>query len=982
MGTESDRGWSSSAGLSTVSSDEYEQTLLTATDDGSTDYAEDSGIEDSACYEWDAVGNNHDANQSNMYNESGQNYSFREHDNVSQDPESWLHEQANKTQEELRQSQQLNQESWLHEQAYKTQEEQQQSQQFDQSKSTFPDYDADVFQQFQQPSKSTFPDTGNLHKSDQSKNAFVDSEIYNSKNTFAAYDVGIIEASKSDDETNSDYETGSGDQGTRSDEDESLAHLVIPPRNDADDEDGAVSSISDNFMETDSEFHESDEDLGDDSYSDGSDSNYSESDLDDIGKRTESPQWAEKTGGQYHDGARDTQASRFGASEIPSFISQNPEKDLGMPDSHPVAPAYREAAVFSADFPEEAHNGAHANNDQNKPPPAYQEPPAFGGEFPDGFQDGSHDGSHDGSQDGSQDGSHENKSQNREEDYEDEYEYDDDEGDEVSMVWLFCFLCCVVFVIAGIGGLVFGIVRLTKGDDEPTPGSTENSFTFNTNLPTFELTYTYNSTGIPTPSRIQYDDLLQETIDFYKEEFTTSNSRRLSSLHDRSNLLRRFLQTYTFLDLKLTRLGNTELSDSIIVEYSGRVEYQTQESVELSPDFLFETIEDADYNNYVNNYLRKLPSSPFANVASVEVDQATELDALSITPTLALSMEPTMSAKSITSSSLAPSIEPTSEIYKLIVQASFDDGASLQVPDSPQSRAFEWLLTDTLDVPDERKIQRYALATFYYATEGEQWVISDWLDTATSECTWHTDSVDGSCNDEDMMIALVFVDENVGGELPPELGMLPNLRTLIIQNAQDSGVTGGIPTELSALSFMETFELKGHNFIDQLPNDLFAAWPSLDRIALVSCQIPGAIPDSVTNLTNLQYLSLAQNELVGTIPPGVPGDLVALTHLDLSKNSLTGPIPEMLEMMVNLKAILLAENRLTGPIPNLNNLTELELFHIEDNMITGSLTAGTCQALENNGATAYADCEEVSCSCCTHCCEQDGGSSNIFCSPL
>ena len=77
-----------------------------------------------------------------------------------------------------------------------------------------------------------------------------------------------------------------------------------------------------------------------------------------------------------------------------------------------------------------------------------------------------------------------------------------------------------------------------------------------------------------------------------------------------------------------------------------------------------------------------------------------------------------------------PTIVPTQppvfvpgDLLNLITAASFDGGTSVRIPGTPQYKALNWLAGNVnLDTfSDERKIQRYSLATFYYSTSGEDW---------------------------------------------------------------------------------------------------------------------------------------------------------------------------------------------------------------------------------------------------------------------
>ena len=134
------------------------------------------------------------------------------------------------------------------------------------------------------------------------------------------------------------------------------------------------------------------------------------------------------------------------------------------------------------------------------------------------------------------------------------------------------------------------------------------------------------------------------------------------------------------------------------------------------------------------------------------------------------------------------------------------------------------------------------------------------------------------------------------GPIPPEIGNLTNLTTLILR-----GATGPIPPEIGNLTNLTSLDLHG-------------------------TRLTGPIPPEIGNLTNLGGLDLSRNRLTGPVPPEI-GNLTNLTNLDLSRNRLTGPIPPEIGNLTNLTNLYLSYNRLTGPIPpEIANLTNLEQF--------------------------------------------------------
>ncbi len=76
----------------------------------------------------------------------------------------------------------------------------------------------------------------------------------------------------------------------------------------------------------------------------------------------------------------------------------------------------------------------------------------------------------------------------------------------------------------------------------------------------------------------------------------------------------------------------------------------------------------------------------------------------------------------------APTSTPSQqEILKalesVLIPVSFDNGTAIQTASSPQNKALNWLANNTnLEAyPDDKKIQRYALATLFFSTNGAGW---------------------------------------------------------------------------------------------------------------------------------------------------------------------------------------------------------------------------------------------------------------------
>lgn len=246
---------------------------------------------------------------------------------------------------------------------------------------------------------------------------------------------------------------------------------------------------------------------------------------------------------------------------------------------------------------------------------------------------------------------------------------------------------------------------------------------------------------------------------------------------------------------------------------------------------------------------------------------------------------------------------------------------SLTTPGTPQFKAMAWLAADPRfrrgEYDDDQIIQRYALAVFFWSTNGLQYA-RGWMDYFTDECLWFGIF----CNTDGLILSMrmlfVFCNE---AKLPKELVMLENLEYLALMYNYD--LDGTIPTELG-------------------------------------------------NLKNLTYLILYDNSLTGTIPTEL-GGLSNLIYLDLGdqepRGGLNGTIPTELGELTNLEVLWLENNDLEGPIPNqFGNLESLVFMGFFGNDFTGTIPGDLC----NVGSYPFLEgdcsvCDATGQPCCEFC---------------
>ena len=238
---------------------------------------------------------------------------------------------------------------------------------------------------------------------------------------------------------------------------------------------------------------------------------------------------------------------------------------------------------------------------------------------------------------------------------------------------------------------------------------------------------------------------------------------------------------------------------------------------------------------------------------------------------------------------------------------------------------------------------RDVLSTLHGNANGYNWTNSaNWLSEKPIG-QWHGVTV----NSNGRVTALSLSNNNLSGQIPPELGNLTYLQTLDLSN---NDLFGDIPSELANLSNLTTLYLGGNSFGGCVPkglrditnNDIHsgvglpdcdATQSSPDRSALVELhratngsewtdrtnwvsdrpvgQWRGVTANSNGRVTGI---ALPSNNLSGQLPSEL-GSLASLTTMDLSDNNIGGQIPSELGNLSGLTTLSLSGNNLTGCIP-------------------------------------------------------------------
>jgi hypothetical protein len=275
----------------------------------------------------------------------------------------------------------------------------------------------------------------------------------------------------------------------------------------------------------------------------------------------------------------------------------------------------------------------------------------------------------------------------------------------------------------------------------------------------------------------------------------------------------------------------------------------------------------------------------------------------------------------------APSSGPTSSafssaLFQLLESASFDAGEALRVAGSPQQRAFFWLLQDAnlASYTNSRRLQRYAMAVFYYSTNGENWSENHGWMSDEDECLWFNKEatnngnyspcqINVNNNAQKTLAGLDLSFNNVQGTIPPEIGLLSGLLRLDLDGGPSGFLVGSLPTEIGFINLLNAFSARGN-------------------------QLTGTLPDEVRNWQQVNTIDLSFNKLTGLLPAAC-GSLTWLTELTLEMNDFSGSLPAELGRMSNLFKLALGGNQFQGPLlSEIGSLTKLRFLYLELNQFS------------------------------------------------
>ena len=337
-----------------------------------------------------------------------------------------------------------------------------------------------------------------------------------------------------------------------------------------------------------------------------------------------------------------------------------------------------------------------------------------------------------------------------------------------------------------------------------------------------------------------------------------------------------------------------------------------------------------------------------------------------LTDTEAIESETSLSSLNTTTPTEAPTTNSQGSIVALLPNYTL---VSLQDPTSPQSKALKWLTQAhspefLSELTDNRILQRFALASFYYAANGNGWHWRRyWLSTEPSvhECDWWSQhhelpgftGASSSCNQDTLEFEKLALSlNNLKGYLVPEVALLTSLKEISLTgdtffpalidqtNVKDKVLSGSLPAEwLTSLPKLTSLDISKNALSGSIATEI-GLLRNLKKLHLNENDFQSQIPSELFGLTKLEELWLFQNQFSSSLPTemGTLKEKSLLISFLAYDNFLEGSLPSEIGSLQQLTQLKVGLNRLTGTVPaEITNLQDLRFLFLEDNQLSGTI---------------------------------------------
>ena len=328
-------------------------------------------------------------------------------------------------------------------------------------------------------------------------------------------------------------------------------------------------------------------------------------------------------------------------------------------------------------------------------------------------------------------------------------------------------------------------------------------------------------------------------------------------------------------------------------------------------------------------------------------------------PTNFKTKTPTMPLPEVLPQDMLYGVDELNRVKNILLSASSRSEPALADPSSPQSQAFAWIYNQRNYLSEEALVKRWVLASFYYATNGDNWIVNDgWL-TSQSECSWYGVScLNGAVS------KLELEQNRLTGFLVPEIVLWKkDLHVISLGNDYDApsdeknSFVMPLPSFLSELTYLKFLNLENVGLTSSIPEGFFLNLPHLQSLYLNNNSITGFLPRSIRHLSSIEVLWLGGNNMDGPIVSDI-GHLTSLKDLSLENNfradssgnrGFIAALPPEIGNLKNLEVLSLANNALSGELPlQMGDLISLRQLNLRGNFFENQLptSLGKLELLE------------------------------------
>ncbi|MBN2650503.1 MAG: cadherin domain-containing protein [Prolixibacteraceae bacterium] len=259
-----------------------------------------------------------------------------------------------------------------------------------------------------------------------------------------------------------------------------------------------------------------------------------------------------------------------------------------------------------------------------------------------------------------------------------------------------------------------------------------------------------------------------------------------------------------------------------------------------------------------------------------------------------------------------------------------------------------------------------ALKALYNATDGDNWFNrTGWeninttatKDDVTTEWFGIKEIKDGHLT----KISFRGVDNNLSGQLPPEIGNLVWLFELSLSDNHLSGtlpeeignlanldhlglgsnnISGPLPASFSALVNLRSLSLSYNPLNCDFPSEILAGLSNIRRMDLYYCGLSGTLGNVFASIPKLEALDITGNQISGEIPASI-NELTSLVEVHFDENQLSGSLPSIEGSVASIYYLTFSDNQFTGSIPpTYGNFYKIRTLNLDHNQLSGTIPAG------------------------------------------